>query len=72
MDQPQGKERKMQVTVSTKNQTVQVNLNNHSTLNPTSARAARDIAFGIGAHVRVTDGSTTYRVTRSRARKVHS
>lgn len=60
----------MKVTVSTRNQTVIVNLNNHTKLNPTSAKAARDIAFGVGAHATVKAGYTAYRVTRSGARKI--
>jgi hypothetical protein len=52
-------------------QTVQVKLNNHDKLDPKAARAAREVAFGIGAHVTVSDGKTTYLVTRASTRKVH-
>ena len=60
----------MKVTVSTRDQTAVVNLNNHTKLTPTSARAARDIAFGVGAHATVKAGYTCYRVTKSGARKI--
>jgi len=56
------------VTNDATGQTVQVKLNNHDKLNAKAAIAAREIAFGIGAHVDVTDGERTYRVTRSGAR----
>jgi hypothetical protein len=46
-----------------------VRLNNHNKLTPKSAVAARNIAAGIGANAWVTDGTTTYRVVKNRARK---
>lgn len=58
------------VTNDTINQTVQVELNNHSQLDAKAARAAREITWP-GGNVDVTDGKTTYRVTRSGARKIH-
>ena len=56
------------VTNTATGQSVQVRVN-YDTLNARAARAAREIAFGLGAHVTVTDGETTYRVTK-RARKM--
>lgn len=50
-------------------QTVQVKLNGYDKLTASAARAARNVAYGVGAHVTVTDGETVYRVTRS-TRKV--
>lgn len=54
------------VTVKTSNRQYEVNLNNAEpgdALTPQMSRAARDIAFGVGAYVTVSDGSTAYRVT---------
>ena len=61
-----------QVTVKSASGQVQVNLNNASdsdTLTTEMARAASRIAFGVGAHATVSDGETTYRVTRKATRK---
>jgi nitrogen fixation protein FixH len=61
-----------QVTVKSVSGQTQVNLNNASNgdaLNARMAKAARDIAFGVGANATVTDGQGTYRVTRSGVRK---
>jgi nitrogen fixation protein FixH len=59
------------VTNAAIGRTVQVELNNHDKLDAKAARAAREVAFGIGAHVTVSDGKTTYRVTRASTRKVN-
>lgn len=61
-----------QVTVKTANGQTQVNLNNASdsdTLTAKMAKAARNIAAGVGASATVSDGNDTYRVTRSGVRK---
>jgi len=47
-----------------------VKLNGHSTLTPKAAIAARNVAAGMAANAYVTDGTSTYRVTRNNARKV--
>lgn len=60
----------MKVQVTSVSGSATVRLNNHENLTPTSAKAARDIAFGISANATVTDGHTTYRVTRSGVRKI--
>lgn len=61
-----------QVTVNSVNGQVQVNLNNANDsdkLTAKMAKAAREIAFGSGANATVSDGKTTYRVTRGGVRK---
>lgn len=50
-------------------QTVIVKMDGYDKLTAAAARAARDMAYGKGAYVTVSDGDTTYRVTRS-TRKV--
>jgi hypothetical protein len=45
-------------------------LHNHEKLDPRAAIAARNVAAGVGANAWVSDGRVTYRVTRSKARKV--
>ena len=57
-----------QVTVKTNTRQYEVQLNNASdgdTLTPSMAKAAREIAFGVGTYATVTDGSTAYRVTKT-------
>jgi hypothetical protein len=61
-----------QVTVSSVNGQVEVRLNNatnNDSLTASMAKAARDIAFGVGANATVSDGESSFRVTRSGVRK---
>ena len=62
----------LEVTVVSEqlNQTSMVKLSGHTRLTPRAARAARNVAHGLGAHVTVSDGEISYRVTRSGAHKV--
>jgi hypothetical protein len=45
-------------------------LHNYTKLTPRAAIAARDIAAGVAANARVSDGQVAYHVVKSRARKV--
>ena len=61
-----------QVTVKSVSGQTQIKLNNardNDTLTARMAKAARDIAFGVGANATVTDGKNTYRVSRGGGRK---
>lgn len=61
-----------QVTVRSANGQVEVKLNNANDgdrLTPSMAASARNIAFGAGANVTVSDDSDVYRVTKSGVRK---
>jgi hypothetical protein len=60
----------MKVTVTTATGTCQVRVPSYRTLTPESAKAAREVAAGKFANATVTDGHTTYRVTRSGVRKI--
>ncbi len=64
-----------QVTVKSVNGQTEVRLNNaidSDALTAKMAKAAQEIAFGVGANVTVYDRRTTFRVTKSGARKQDS
>ena len=61
----------MRVQVSSASGTVQVELNTQSNvLTAQRARAAREIAFGVGASATVSNGFVAYRVTSKTTRRI--
>ena len=72
-DQTGGNEM-IEVTVTTKTRnlalTATVVLPNPERLTPIAARAATEVAFGVGTHATVSDGEIMYRVTKSGIRRL--
>ena len=60
----------LEVTVRSASGQTQVQLNNYTELNTQSAKAAAEIAYGVAANATVSDGESTYLVTKSGVKQV--